>query len=472
MSSFDLLSRRRPDWKPQTALVVSPYVEADFFETLARDLKPKRLHVVIDDGCRREDLDTVRSAVAGAGAKRPPTIRLGSARGLVHLKLFYVRWETSGGRSAHTLVFGSANATRQGFGGDVNAELLADCRLTRSGHPKILAWCEQVINATQASGETVITEARDMALAKGVALRLPSLIVGREVDAVSDFDGWIQRGVLLSTHRPDAGFLRIPIPFARPLSRGEQGELAAAAGFDVPQTRSIRHRYLDDELQDDAADDADGDPGNWRRRLFTRTQLGDWCSETCFQTGQAGFKRRHHEAREAAIAQLRTLVDQTRRSERRAAFLKRMEDLWNAFGDQAGQILEGDGALDRPHYAGLFDARVDRDLEWIEDKAFVQRFVSGYEFVDVPRFRNDVVGWRRFVASWAEELAHDQRHGLSQSHLLKALRAAAAEVGHDAAALQDPRRLTDFVRGVFRKTKKSERRAAALVEAYPDRQVG
>jgi hypothetical protein len=124
--SYDLLARRT-GWKPQAALIVSPYVEEHFFRTVAGELRPKRMHVVIDDGCRREDLQTVQDAVNACGRKRPPTLRckLGSARGLVHIKLFYVLWETAGGRAAHSLVFGSANATRQGFSGTDNAELVA-----------------------------------------------------------------------------------------------------------------------------------------------------------------------------------------------------------------------------------------------------------------------------------------------------------------------------------------------------------
>src|SRR6185503_13533434 len=117
LGSFDLLRRHKPGWKPEAALVVSPYVEAEFFTRLARDLRPKRIHVVIDDGCRREDRETINEALVEGGHKRPPFMKLGSARGLVHMKLFYVRWKTAGRRAAHSLVFGSANATRQGFSG-------------------------------------------------------------------------------------------------------------------------------------------------------------------------------------------------------------------------------------------------------------------------------------------------------------------------------------------------------------------
>ena len=51
-------------------IVVSPYVEAEFFERVARDLRPKRLHVVIDDGCRREDRQVAPFSM-GTRRRRP-----------------------------------------------------------------------------------------------------------------------------------------------------------------------------------------------------------------------------------------------------------------------------------------------------------------------------------------------------------------------------------------------------------------
>ena len=53
--SFDLLGRRKPGWKPEAALIVSPYVEKGFFARIARNLRPKSIHIVIDVD-RRESI--------------------------------------------------------------------------------------------------------------------------------------------------------------------------------------------------------------------------------------------------------------------------------------------------------------------------------------------------------------------------------------------------------------------------------
>ncbi len=103
--------------KADTVLVVTPYVEREFFEGLIRDLRPKRLNVVIDDGCRPDDVQMIRDAVAASKRRIVLTCVFGSAPGLVHLKLFYIVWRTEAKRTARTLIFGSANATKQGFSG-------------------------------------------------------------------------------------------------------------------------------------------------------------------------------------------------------------------------------------------------------------------------------------------------------------------------------------------------------------------
>lgn len=58
MCSFDIFEAG-PDYVAETVLVITPYVESSFFEELVSRATPERLVVVIDDGCRREDLTTI-----------------------------------------------------------------------------------------------------------------------------------------------------------------------------------------------------------------------------------------------------------------------------------------------------------------------------------------------------------------------------------------------------------------------------
>lgn len=450
LDSFDLL-RARSGRVAEALLIISPYVEASFFQRVARNLRPKTIHAVIDDGCRREDLETVTSALREGGHKRAPLVRLGSARGLVHLKLFYIRWRTDGGRKAASLVFGSANATRQGFDGNANAELLAACDLTASAHGAVIRWCESVIDATKADLPVSVPGERDGALAKGLMLRLPAVTVGRNVSQVSNFDLWIQRGYLLSEYKADPSFLFVPIPLVKPLPGGEQSRAAASAGFDVRPTRSIRHRYIDDgsSAGGDDATATQMEQGNWRRKLFTQTQLGEWCSRECQQARRSEFVRKGHERRTEALKRLQELASNDLRKAARRTFLNKVAELWTLLGDQAPDHLRGSDKLDRAHYRDTFNKKIARDLELAADPEFRRRYVTGFELVEVPRFRNDVAGWRSFVRSLAQQLALDEVKGRSQSRLLRAIRKAVEKEGGNASALLEPQALLELLRSML-----------------------
>jgi hypothetical protein len=471
--SYDLFVRKA-GWKPQAALIVSPYVEREFFQTVARDLRPKRLHVVIDDGCRREDLQTVSDAVAACGHRRPPALicKLGSASGLVHMKLFYILWRTSGGQAAHSLVFGSANATRQGFSGIDNAELVARSRLTASRHADAIRWCSRVIEATNGNVPVRVKAIRDVELARGMHLRLPAITVGREVAGLSSFDLWVQRGRLLSAYRPDPTFLHVPVHLAKGLPQTELANLAIATGFTIRQTKRLRYRYVaaqvdGDEDEDDLIGPEEQEVGNWRRKLFVWTHLGDWCSEGCFDAHQHELKRRGFEERVQALEQLEALRALPARRATRDRFLGDLAKLWDRFGDAAPTLLRGGCELDLHFYGDLFDERVERDLELSEDLEFRDRFVRGFELVQVPRFRSDVAGWKEFVESLARQLVLDSTRGRSQSKLLKAVREAFKKVGTDERVLDDHKKLITALRDLWRHSKpRLDRGSAAFVVRY------
>ena len=470
--SYDLLTRKG-DWKARTVLVVSPYVEEHFFRTVASDLRPKRMHVVIDDRCRREDLQTVRDAVNSCGRRRVPTLRwkLGSARGLVHIKLFYILWETSSGRAAHSLVFGSANATKQGFSGDDNAELVVSVRLTALAHGDVIRWCKAVVAATEADEVVHVPMERDAELARGMFIRLPAITVGRQVATVSNFDLWIQRGWLLSDYRPDPGFLHVPIHLARGLPLADLARLAEGEGFTVRQTKSLRYRYVSAPLEfedeeDDLTETEVPGIGNWRRKLFVWSSLGDWCSDACFENYETSFRRRGFADRVLALEQLEALREPATHATAKAKFLAQVSALWNRFGEDAATLLRGGQKLDRSIYEELFDQRVERDLALAEDKEFRARFLRGFELVEVPRFRNDVVGWRGFVNSVARQLVLDATRGRSQSMLLKAVRQALGKGKVGQAAWCDHRTLVAALRDLWQREERRPNGSATTVERY------
>lgn len=454
--SFDLFSARA-DRKVEAVLIVTPYVKREFFDELLRRLRPRSLHVVLDDGCRAEDVDMVRETAADAPRQTRLSCVLGSAPGLVHMKLFYIVWRTGGGRTGRTLVFGSANATRQGFSGALNAELIASCRLTRSGHSAAIAWCEAMIAASLAREPVVVDSARDLPL-HGIKLRLPRVHVGRARKTISSFDLWVQRGSLLATYRPEPGFLRVAISLKASLGESDLSRTAMSTGFEVPQVKRLTYALVGGPGSSSEGDHDDEAVGDWRSRYFTWTQLGYWCSEQCHAEFHAQFRRRGHEEREQQLRRLSELRTPAARERARGAFLGSVERLWHALGDRAAEFLDGGDAVAMDRYAEIFEKRVKRDLELIEDDEFRERYVTGFEIVQVPRFRTDLRGWREFLDSMARQLSLENARQKPRSRLLRAIRRSLEEGGGDPGALEEPGELLDALRGMWGDAPTSARR--------------
>ncbi len=400
MHHYDLLAQ--PDWTAKSVLVVSPYVERFFFDRILKELNPTTLAVVIDDGCRADEVAMLRNLTA-KGTKI--SVVLGSARGLVHAKIFHIEWLTTGGNRAHTLVYGSGNATRQAFDGDFNSELMCKARLTVAKHSSVLEWLKQVrtIASSAIGGGSVVHPVSDVWLAKGVQVRLPGLTIKDAINKASNFDLWLQRGRLLSMFRPDASFLRIHLNLLAELPSGDLVQRVRGIGFETPKTRRLSVPYIP-TLGDDE-EEASG-IGHWRSRYFIWTQLGDWCSDACFRGKSHLFKKVGHEARLETLKRLSKLKDPAPKQEACERFLDRVGALWSALGDSAGAYLETTqkGELNRAVYQLLFEERLERDLELAADPEFRDRYVDGCEVIEVPRFRTDALGWRSFVDSFMRQI--------------------------------------------------------------------
>ena len=439
MDHYDLLAR--PDWKARSVLIVTPYVEVQFFKRLVGDLRPDVLTVVVDDGCRPEDISMVK---ASASERTAVQVALGGAPGLVHAKVFYIEWETPGGQRAHSLIYGSGNATRQAFHGGINAELMCKARITASNHKPVLDWVRGVRDAVgrAAYGDVAVEAARDVWLADGVLVRLPAIKVKDATGKASNFDLWLQRGLLAAAFRPDASFLRVHINLLAELPPGTLEQTIQQVGFETPRTRRLSIPYL--EGVEDVEDGSDGG-AKWRSRYFALTQLGDWCSRECRAKRGHLFRKAGHEDRIRILARLEGMADGGARELTRERYLSRIERLWAALGEDAHLYLCSSGTrVDISLYANLFEQRVDYDLELAEDEEFRQRYVDGVEIIDVPRFRVDAAAWNSFVESFARQLHLENLKKKSVSLIYQ--RIDSAFDGLVDYPFEDPRKLVKTIR--------------------------
>jgi hypothetical protein len=435
---YDLLAR--PGWVAKSILIISPYVEKKFFRRVVKELKPATLTVVIDDGCRPDDVTMVK-ALAQRGTK--VQVVLGGARGLVHAKIFHVEWLTPGGRRRHTLVYGSGNATRQAFDGNINSELMCKVRLTAANHARVLEWTSDVRKAASDDARNrVVYPVRNAWLANGVSIRLPGMTIKDAGNKANNFDLWLQRGHLLSTFQPDPSFLHIHVNLRNELPPGEAERIVQNIGFETPKTRRLSFPYI---LSADHPDEEIDGPGNWRSRLFAWTQLGYWCSDSCFFANRDLFRKAGYDGRLQNLQLLKRLNEPDQKNTACEHFLDRVSRLWEALGSQAATYLEArSGKVDVEFYRKSFEQRVERDLELADDTEFANRYIDGCEVIDVPRFRVDASAWRSFIESFSRQIHLEWLKARSQSLLFQYIHAALKEF--DEGAFDDPKALTGLLR--------------------------
>jgi hypothetical protein len=460
MDHYDLLLRQ--DWTAESILIVSPYVEVRFFKKIIDDLTPATLIVVVDDGCRSDDIVMIKN-LAQKGTE--VSIVLGSAPGLVHAKIFHIEWATSGGNRAHSLVYGSGNATHQAFAGCINEELMCSVRLTVANHKPILDWMQEVRSAALTINveENQIGPVKDAWLANGMYIRLPSLRIRPADSKVSNFDLWLQRGSLLSKFQPDTSFLRVNVSLLEALPAGDLVQSIQNIGFETPMLERLRIPYISGLAGDD---NGDAIGGNWLSQYFIWTQLGYWCSSACFKKNKSRFKRRGHEQRLENLRLLKELKKDGPREDALSLFLRRISDLWTVLGDRAATYLEClDGDVDLPVYQVLFDERLNRDLELAGDREFCDRYINGCEVIDVPRFRTDATGWRSFTDSFMRQLHVEWLKARSQSRIYNYIYGA-LEDEYDDDIFDHPGKLASILRECWNEEQKGEK---TTVGQYIDR---
>jgi len=207
---------------------------------------------------------------------------------------------------------------------------------------------------------------------------------------------------LLSAYMPDPSFLRVAVPLQKKLPSGDLERRIAAAGIDIPPTGRLSIPYV-------PISDAPGEGGRWRSQLFTKTDLGEWCSELCYEEKHRLFRRNGYDERKKSLQRLDTiLTNDAIRDEVKCAFMKQIDQLWEALRPSAGTYLRAVGnRVDVDHYRGEFDDRLKRDAILAKDSEFKSRFLNGFAVVPVPRFRLDAAAWDSFRKHFVAQLHYE-----------------------------------------------------------------
>jgi hypothetical protein len=421
------LPKLPPGYRADCALIVAPYFDLWFASRIVERLKPRRIRFVVDDGAHDEDIRKLIESCRDGDVR----VALGRAGGIVHLKLYFIEFlKTKGGGIRKRLfIFGSANATEAAFGGAVNAELIAEAELSSKGDAEVIRYLTSISNAVENARGGLIQVVTTRPSRNLPALFLPAFEI-RALGPPPGFDAWLQRGRLAAKYRDAQQFMVIAATLKKALPPGAIAEQFQAQGL-IQQGAGnvVRYRYVPQAQAASEDENADESVPQWKARFCVWTHLGDWLSEECYEANHELMVSNAKPAREAAInALLSRREDSTWKRERKRFFIDAIDGVWRALlstNVAPHEYLKGDGrGIDRNHYGQLFDRKLSADLVLAQDASFYRRYINGYEFPDVPRFRLDAPAWEEFVRSFCESVAVEgQKRGI-RSLITKVVREA------------------------------------------------
>jgi hypothetical protein len=439
------LPKPPPGYRTDLALIVAPYFDLWFTKTLVDALQPQKLRFLLDDGSRGEEVDQLIKECGVTDVE----VALGRAIGIVHLKAYYFVFKkingSGPGSTKRKLLFGSANATRAAFSGSTNAELLAESDLT-GDHSDVVGYLTKLVDAIEKGSGSVsgITTKPAGYLPK---MALPGFDVV-PLGPVPGFDAWVQRGKLVAKYRDAQNFLTATVTLKQPLPRGELDEQFAAQGL-IPQgiRNVVRYRYIGSPTVEN--DDNDDPVAKWKAKYCIWTHLGDWLSEECYRAQRRHMVSKSKGSREAKIKELQQLgQDQKWKAEKQKLFLKTIDGAWRTLREAhlpPEEYFEGTPTrADHSHYRARFSSKLSADFLLAQDENFCERYINGYEFLDVPRFRQDTIGWREFIRSWCESVAIEADKIRTTNSLIT--RACQAILQEDLRTIENPEEIADEIR--------------------------
>jgi|GEM_PF-2927983 len=399
-------------------LVIVPYFDEWFAKEVLRRFKPRKVRFLVDDGTRSEDIDRLQKTFQGSDFK----IALGVAPGLMHLKIFYV--ESAKGRnkagSQRVMVFGSANATDAAFGRAINAELTAEVRLSARDDQSILKYVAEVLSAIE-DGDGKVAETTVKATRSLPKLVLPAIRV-REVRRSPGFDAWLQKGMIVAKYRDDQQFMRVQVRLRKELPAGQIEDVFKDAGLRrVGNSDVVRWAYIPVPSERDERTE------KWKSKYCVWTHLGDWLSEDCYQRHSAKFESEAAPAKKLRIEELLSHGENVNwRAEKRRSFIALLQRVWERLHKTgvkpADYLIASRGKLDTAYYEGLLDKKIVADHRRAQDKEFQDRFIKGYEFSKMPKFRQDTPAWNAFVRTWVETVVLEASRKGTRSFVAKSVR--------------------------------------------------
>lgn len=370
-----------------TLFVLGPYPTREFFRTLQALAGPARTILAVDSAWPEPLVERIRDVLGDR-----LTVRRVSARGLVHAKVYWMRW-THPRRSSHeVLVFGSGNASAAGFGSNAETLCSTDLRNVPPGQRKrIREWITALVDGKSVKRQWVF-----LADDHRTTLLLPAVRVQRQQGG--NFASWLLAGRLCHQWAPDASFGRFPLRLKKALPAADLETLFENHNLSRSGERNqLTFRY--------AGLEASHGQSQWKAQFFVDTLLGHWTSYDCFADLHTRFVAGGTDAREKELREIAD-ADGSKQRQWLDEFLANVErataELRSSGFDPDDYLETGSSGVARVRARArrVLKAHIARSRQ----ADFRDRFVARFEFPKMPRLSEDRASLKAFQLSFCESL--------------------------------------------------------------------
>ncbi|MCA9231976.1 MAG: hypothetical protein KDA57_15110 [Planctomycetales bacterium] len=401
------------DYIVESLVVLGPYPSQHFFigdHSLAASsrMRSARITLVADDGWPSERLAEIEEGTKAAFKSRKVRIvRASNGGNLVHAKAYYACWRKRGSTArTRTLLLGSANASKQGFGANAESYVSLNFRAIKdaSSRAELRQYFEKIEVFGRNKETELVLDSEWFWIGKGETAwaSLPALTLRKpkKCPQPSSFESWIRRGYLCHKYAVDSNFGRVRLRLKRSLPPGILDGAVESAGFGVEGDRaSIATPYLPAaETTNDLQLDSDESEGrvDWLAALFVETRLGYWTSEDSYIAHRGHLVYRGANERRLQIQALRD-IDDPSRDGWVDAVCSRATTLRALLVGKLNQTEADAYFSDKiPFEVWLADFRlhalnkIKRDQQRARDEIFCDRYISGFDIFPVPATSDEI----------------------------------------------------------------------------------
>lgn len=387
-------------------IIVGPYPTEGFVNRVKSELNPSKIWVIADSTWKKDILEEI-SQIDGVCVVK---VQTGNGYGIVHAKMYCVKY--SNGETQ--LYFGSVNASENSI--DNNAEFISSYRLNSFSEKKQLKVIKYFDDLKNQKGVGPI----EVDLKNFSRLLFPQISICSN-ETASSFVNWIRKGFFFVKYDTDSSFGALTIKAKSiKLQKSEWQKLLDGTRLESDQGAAktiLRFPYAK------KANPSKKGAEKWKEKYGIVTEIGCWVSEECVNDSNIKIPP-PNKTRSEIVNRIRDIS--------KSECIDIAKEFIDSIGTKGKKKLKKLLELPKDFAAEIIKKR-NQDFALIQEKAFLDRYLSGYaqipasalnmdfletiinDFIDTCIIKSKKMSKKQSSKSaWAKNLA-DQLSGIYNS---------------------------------------------------------